>query len=68
MRDILCTVRCEVQCEGYIVYSEVCPRYRVRDMMSKVMCVRGTGKGYVVYSDVCLGYRVRDMLCTVMCV
>ena len=40
--------------EGNVVYSDVCVRYRVREML--------------VYSDVCLSYRVREMLCTVMCV
>ena len=44
---------CEVQGEGDVVYSDVCVRYRVREMLCTVMCVK---------------YRVRKMLFTVMCV
>ena len=43
----------EVQSEGNVVYSDVCMRYRVREMLCRVMCLR---------------YRAREMLCTVMCV
>ena len=41
------------QGEGNVVYSDVCVRYRVREMLCTVMCVR---------------YRVREMLCAVTCV
>jgi len=37
----------EVQGEGIVVYSNVCLRYRVRE----ILC-----------GDVCLGYRVRVLL------
>ena len=43
----------EVQREGNVVYSGVCVRYKVREMLCTVMCLK---------------YRLRDMLCTVMCV
>jgi len=43
----------EVKGEGIVVYSDVCLRYRVREMLC---------------GDVCLKYRVRELLCTVMCV
>ena len=49
-----------------IVCSDVCVRYRVREMLCTVICEL-QGEGNVVYSVVCLGYRVREM-CTVMCV
>ena len=62
----------EVQGGGnVIVYSDVCLRYRVREMfLCTVMCfpeVQVEGN-VTVYSDVCLRYRVREiLLCTVMC-
>ena len=59
----------EVQGEGNVVYSHVCLRYRVREMVCTVMCVcEVQSEGNVVYSDVCVRYRVREILCTVMCV
>ena len=62
----------EVRGEGsFTVYSDVCLRYRVGEMLlCKEMCVLVQGGGDVaVYSDVCLRYRVREMLlCTLMCV
>ena len=55
--------------EGIVVYSDVCVRYRVREMLCRVKCVcEVQGEGNVLYSDVCVRYRVREMLCTVMCV
>ena len=45
---------CEVQGGGNVVYSDVCLRYRLRDMLCTVMCVCGTGEGNVVYGDMCL--------------
>jgi len=44
----------EFQAEGYVVYIDVCLRYRVRDMFCTVICF--------------LWYRVREILSTVMCV
>jgi len=62
----------EVQGEGnHTVYSDVCLRYRVREMLlSTVMCSELQDEGnIIVYSDVCLTYRVREKLfCTEMCV
>jgi len=73
----------EVQGEGNVVYSNVCLRYSLREMLCTVMCVSSTGwgkycvqccvsevqgGGNIVCSDVCLGYIVSEMLCTVMCV
>ena len=43
----------EVQVEENFVYSDVYVRYKVREMLCTVMCLK---------------YRLRDMLCTVMCV
>ena len=43
----------EIKGEGIVVYSDVCLRYRVRE----ILC-----------GDLCLRYRVRELLCTVMCV
>jgi len=43
----------ELECEGIVVYSDVCLRYRVRE----ILC-----------GDVCLRYRVMELLCTLMCV
>jgi len=43
----------EVQSEGNVVYSDVCMRYRVREMLCRVMCLR---------------YRTMEILCGVMCV
>ena len=59
---------CEVQGEGNVVYSDVCVRYRVREMFCTVCVCEVQGEGNVVYSDACVRYRVRKMLCTVMCV
>ena len=42
-----------MQDEGNVVYSDVCLKYRVSEMLCTVMC---------------LGCRVREILCTVMCV
>ena len=56
----------EVQGEGIVVYSDMCLRNRVRELLFTVMFVRGKGEGIVVHSDVCLRYRVRELLCTVM--
>jgi len=39
--------------EGIVVFSDVCLRNRVREMLC---------------GDVCLKYRVRELLCSVMCV
>ena len=38
MHCVQCCV-CEVQSEGNVVYSDVCVRYRVREMLCTVMCV-----------------------------
>ena len=49
--------------EGNVVYSDVCVRYRVREMLCTVLCVcEVQGEGNVVYSDMSLRYRVRKML------
>ena len=62
----------EVQGEGNVtVYSDVCLRYRVREMLlCTVKCVEVLGGGnFTVYSDVCLRYRLGEMLlCTLKCV
>ena len=43
MREMLCTVMCaEVQDEGNVVYSDVCVRYRLREILCTVKCVCGT--------------------------
>ena len=40
---------------GNVAYSDVCVRYRVREMLCNVMCVCEVhGEGNVVYSDVCV--------------
>ena len=47
----------EVQVEGNVEYSDVCLRYRVREMLCTVMCVcvcEVQGEGNVVYSDLCV--------------
>ena len=38
---MLCTLMCvcEVEDEGNVVYSDVCVRYRMREMLCTVMCV-----------------------------
>jgi len=43
----------EVKGRGIVVYSDVCMRYRVKEMLC---------------GDVCLRYRLRELLCKVMCV
>ena len=62
----------EVESEGNVtLYSDVCLRYRVKEMiLCTEMCYCGREWGNViVYSNVCLRYRMREMLlCTVMCV
>jgi len=59
---------CEVQVEGNVVYSDVCVRYRVREMLCTVCVSEVQGEGNVVYSVMCVRYRVKEILCTVMCV
>ena len=63
----------EVQVERNVnVYNDICPRYRVRDMLLyKMMCVFVIqGEGNIsLYNDVCLRYRWRVMLlCAMTCV
>ena len=43
----------ELKGEGFVLYSDVCLRYRVRE----ILC-----------GDLCLRYRITGLLCTVMCV
>ena len=40
--------------EGIVVYSDVCLRYRVREMLFGDVVSEVQGEGIVVYSDVCL--------------
>ena len=60
----------DIQCKGIVtVYSDMCLRYRVIEMLlCSVIFSKVHGGGSVTaYSDVCLKYRVREMLlCTVM--
>jgi len=58
----------EVQSEGNVVYSDVCLRYRVREMLVQGCVSVVQSEGNIVYSVVCLRYRVREILGTVMCV
>jgi len=58
----------EVHGEGNVVYSDVCGRYRVKEMLCTVSVFEAHGEGNVVYSDLWLLYRVKEILCSVMCV
>ena len=58
----------KVQGEGNVVISDVCVRYRVRELLLQRCVSEVQHEGNVVYSDVCMRYRVREMLCTVKCV
>jgi len=58
----------EVQCEVNLVYSDVCLRYNVREMLVQGCVSVVQSEGNIGYSDVCMRYRVREILCTVMCV